>query len=225
MPLAGTASAGERLGPDHVWVPWVERKDLVPGALAPGPGPLDTDPFHCLSPPRMSIGTSGDPGEIWSCPAVVIEAAARHGRPALGDSPISGQQRSLAVRNSADQPLRAATDPPLRAAAGSAAQGRHGSAAQGRCRISRSRAVAGKAGPVGHGRSFGAAGDVELGEDVRDVDARGLGGDEQLGRDVTVAAARSDQAQYFDLPRRQAKTPRSLASGCPGGEAEAGPPG
>src|SRR5262244_222180 len=146
MPLAGTASAGERLGPDHVWVPWVERKDLVPGALAPGPGPLDTDPFHCLSPPRMSIGTSGDPGEIWSCPAVVIEAAARHGRPALGDSPISGQQRPLAVRNSADQPLRAATDQPLRAAAGSAAQGR--------CRISRSGAVAGKAGPVGHGRSF-----------------------------------------------------------------------
>src|SRR5262249_20915218 len=125
--------------------------------------------------------------------------------------------RSLAVRNSADQPLRAATDQPLRAAAGSAAQGR--------CRISRLGAVAGKAGLVGYGRSFGAAGDGELGEDVRDVDARGLGGDEQLGGDVRVAAPRSDQAQYFDLPRRKAKTPRGLASGCPGGEAEAGPPG
>src|SRR5262245_15738211 len=41
--LSGVAGAGERLDPDHVWVPWVGRKDLTPGALAPGPGPLDTD--------------------------------------------------------------------------------------------------------------------------------------------------------------------------------------
>src|SRR5262245_54797986 len=60
--LSGVAGAGERLDPDHVWVPWVGRKDLTPGALAPGPGPLDTDPLHCRSSPRpvRRPGASGE---------------------------------------------------------------------------------------------------------------------------------------------------------------------
>jgi pimeloyl-ACP methyl ester carboxylesterase len=42
---------------------------------------------------------------------------------------------------------------------------------------------------------------------------------------VAIAAARADQAQHLDLPRRQAEVPLSLASGRPGGDAEAVPPG
>jgi hypothetical protein len=61
--------------------------------------------------------------------------------------------------------------------------------------------VAGESGPVGDGRGFGAAGGVELGQDVRHVDADGLGRDEQVGRDVAVAAACGDQAQHLGLAR------------------------
>ena len=39
---------GKRLGPDHIGVLRAGRKDLMPGALAPNPRPVDTDPLHCF---------------------------------------------------------------------------------------------------------------------------------------------------------------------------------
>ena len=43
--LTGT---GKRLGADHIGVPRAGRKDLMPGALASNPRPVDTDPLHCF---------------------------------------------------------------------------------------------------------------------------------------------------------------------------------
>jgi pimeloyl-ACP methyl ester carboxylesterase len=83
----------------------------------------------------------------------------------------------------------------------------------------------GEAGPVRDGGCLNAAGSVELGQDIRYIDAGGLVRDESSAASVTIAAARADQAQHLDLPRRQAEVPLSLASGRPGGDAEAGPPG
>src|SRR6516162_3184923 len=59
---------------------------------------------------------------------------------------------------------------------------------------SRSGAVVGEADLVGDGCCLGAAGGVELGQDVRYMDASGLRRDEELGGDVTIAAALADQA-------------------------------
>jgi hypothetical protein len=38
------AGAGERLGPDHIWVSWIVRQVISPGALVPRPGPLTRSP-------------------------------------------------------------------------------------------------------------------------------------------------------------------------------------
>jgi hypothetical protein len=53
---SGPLGTGQRLGPDHVWVPWVERKDLIPGALAPRPVPLHPNLLHRLSSPQLASG-------------------------------------------------------------------------------------------------------------------------------------------------------------------------
>jgi hypothetical protein len=45
--LARPGGAGKRLDPDDVRVSRVGRKDLAPGALAPGPVPVDADALHC----------------------------------------------------------------------------------------------------------------------------------------------------------------------------------
>jgi len=47
-PADGITGTGKRLGPDHVWVPRVGRKDVMPGVLAPDHVPVDTDARHCL---------------------------------------------------------------------------------------------------------------------------------------------------------------------------------
>ena len=52
---------------------------------------------------------------------------------------------------------------------------------------------------------FGAAADVELGEDARDVDARGLLGHEELRADLAVRGARGDQLEHLALARREAE--------------------
>ncbi len=44
--LTATGGAAECLGPDHIWVSRVGRKDLKPGSLAPGSGPLYSDALH-----------------------------------------------------------------------------------------------------------------------------------------------------------------------------------
>jgi hypothetical protein len=62
--------------------------------------------------------------------------------------------------------------------------------------------ASGQAQAVGGGGGLTPAGDAELGQDVRHVDARRLRRDEQLLRDVAVAAAVRDQAQDLLLPRR-----------------------
>jgi hypothetical protein len=87
------------------------------------------------------------------------------------------------------------------------------------------RAGVGEVGPVCDGGCLNAAGSVEHGQDIRYVDAGGLGRDESSAANVTIAAARADQAQHLDLSRRQAEVPLSLASGRPVGDAEAAPPG
>ena len=46
---------GKRLDPDDIGVPWVGGKNLTPEGLARDPRPLDTDPPHCLSPPRPVV--------------------------------------------------------------------------------------------------------------------------------------------------------------------------
>src|SRR5215470_14180202 len=52
-PSAGAIiGTGERLGSDHVGVPWVGREDLRPAVLAPRPRPVDTDLRHGVSSPR-----------------------------------------------------------------------------------------------------------------------------------------------------------------------------
>lgn len=51
--------AAERLGAQDLWVSRVGRKDLTPGVLPPGLGPLDADAFHRSAPrPSPSVGPS-----------------------------------------------------------------------------------------------------------------------------------------------------------------------
>src|ERR1700722_16388150 len=52
---------------------------------------------------------------------------------------------------------------------------------------------------VGDGGGFGAVGDGELGEDVGDVHAGGLGRDEQLGADLAVGLAPGEQPEHVAL--------------------------
>src|SRR5436189_183645 len=57
--------------------------------------------------------------------------------------------------------------------------------------------------PVGDGRGLGAAPHAELGEDPRDVDARGLLGHVELGPDLAVRAALGDEREHLALARRE----------------------
>src|SRR5206468_5655629 len=43
---AGRPGTGQRLGPNHIWVPRVGRRVLCPGTLAPDPRPADADALH-----------------------------------------------------------------------------------------------------------------------------------------------------------------------------------
>src|SRR5712691_11666844 len=62
--LTRMGGAGERFGPDYIWVSWVGGKDLVPGALTSGPWPVDTDALHrylldhspCAGPVKQKAG-------------------------------------------------------------------------------------------------------------------------------------------------------------------------
>ena len=69
-PPARPSAAGERLGPDDIWVSRVERKDLTSRVLAPGRQPLDTDLLHghlLGRPPCPGPATRGpDRGETGS---------------------------------------------------------------------------------------------------------------------------------------------------------------
>ncbi len=56
---------------------------------------------------------------------------------------------------------------------------------------------------MGHGGGLDPAPDVELAQDPRDVDARGLGAHVQLGADLAVGAADGDEAQDLALARGQ----------------------
>ena len=60
---------------------------------------------------------------------------------------------------------------------------------------------------------LGAAAGAQLGEDVGDVHADGLGADEQLSRDLAVAAALRHQPEDLGLPRRSARS-RAGILGC-----------
>jgi Glycosyl transferase family 2 len=59
--------------------------------------------------------------------------------------------------------------------------------------------------PVGDGRGLRAGADVELGEDARDVDARGLLGHVELRSDLPVGRALGEQLQHLALARGQAE--------------------
>ena len=58
---------------------------------------------------------------------------------------------------------------------------------------------------VGNRGCLTAAGDPELGEDPRDVDAGGLGGNEQRLADLPVRPALGDQGEHLNLSPGQAK--------------------
>src|SRR5215471_12067336 len=63
---AGLSAAGERLGPDDIWVSRIGWKDLMPGVLAPGPRPLDTDLLYCYLFGRPPCpGPVVGPGRGW----------------------------------------------------------------------------------------------------------------------------------------------------------------
>src|SRR5215204_3007845 len=55
---------------------------------------------------------------------------------------------------------------------------------------------------------FDAGVDAELGEDVGDVDAGGLGADEQRLGDLAVAAPGCDEGKYLGFTRAEARVPR-----------------
>src|SRR5262245_8688271 len=57
--------------------------------------------------------------------------------------------------------------------------------------------------PPGRRRRLGAGGDAELGQDIEDVDAGGLGADEQGAADLAVALAGGDQRENLGLARGQ----------------------
>src|SRR5215813_14508826 len=66
---------------------------------------------------------------------------------------------------------------------------------------------------VSRGRGLAAAAHTELGQDVRDVHACGLGGDEELGGDLRVRPPGGDEAQHLELPGGEAKLGRHGAAG------------
>src|SRR3954464_15253253 len=66
---------------------------------------------------------------------------------------------------------------------------------------------------VGDGRRLRAAADVELGEDARDVDARGLLGHVELRADLAVRGAAGDQREHLALARREPERVRAVRLG------------
>src|SRR3954469_3863238 len=62
-----------------------------------------------------------------------------------------------------------------------------------------------EAQPVRDGGRLRAAAHVELREDPRDVDARGLLGHEELRADLAVRRAAGDEREHLTLARRQAE--------------------
>src|SRR5580692_6017520 len=65
--LSRMGGAGERFGPDYIWVSWVGGKDLAPGALTSGPWPVDADALH-----RYLLDHSPCAGPLSRRPAVVM---------------------------------------------------------------------------------------------------------------------------------------------------------
>src|SRR5580698_2530524 len=64
--LTRMGGAGERFGPDYIWVSWVGGEDLAPGALTSGPWPVDADALH-----RYLLDHSPRAGPVKQRPAVV----------------------------------------------------------------------------------------------------------------------------------------------------------
>ena len=84
MSVAGAGHAGKRLDPDGIWVSRAGGKDLAPGALTPGPVPVDADALHrqllhhlpCAGP-----GQAGDRPSLWLVLGGTVrtgDAAKRH---------------------------------------------------------------------------------------------------------------------------------------------------
>src|SRR5580704_15853996 len=59
---AGKPGTGQRLGPDHIWVPRVGRRVLHPGTLAPDPRPVDADALHHPTSRHLGRLATGGPG-------------------------------------------------------------------------------------------------------------------------------------------------------------------
>ena len=62
---------------------------------------------------------------------------------------------------------------------------------------------------MGERRRLDPTTDVELAQDARDVDARGLGAHEQLGADLAVGVAGGDEAEYVALPGSEVEAVRA----------------
>ena len=61
-PGRGRPGTGQRLGPDHIWVPRVGRRVLRPGALTPDPRPVDADALHHPASRHLGRLATGGPG-------------------------------------------------------------------------------------------------------------------------------------------------------------------
>src|SRR5580700_7976769 len=102
--LTRTGGAGERFGPDYIWVSWIDGKDLAPGALTSGPWPVDADALHrclldhspCAGPVKQEAGRR----HSW-----VLRGTVRAG-PAVGRHPTVHMpvQSSPAARSTAVPP-------------------------------------------------------------------------------------------------------------------------
>src|SRR6266550_4481931 len=64
--LTRTGGAGERFGPDYIWVSWVGGKDLTPWALTSGPWPVGAY-AGAIFPSRPEYGSAAGPalGARW----------------------------------------------------------------------------------------------------------------------------------------------------------------
>src|SRR5580700_6023326 len=94
--LTRTGGAGERFGPDYIWVSWIDGKDLAPGALTSGPWPVDADALH-----RCLLDHSPCAGPVSRRPAVV-KAGFFEGQ--YEPAPLSGVTRRCTCRCNLPQP-------------------------------------------------------------------------------------------------------------------------
>src|SRR5258706_507903 len=88
---AGIAGAGERLGADHIWVPWVGEKDLVPGVLARNLRLVDAGALHGRSTPRpvaVRMGWRGALRVCWTGSSTTVRAGTGRGRHSKGRRPV-----------------------------------------------------------------------------------------------------------------------------------------